>query len=168
MTLRQLDDLKRRIRIAIRRFKQRDWDSDLSKVNIYEPTISHRIAVYLEKLFSDFHVDCEYNKHGVDHKFNQTGDKIRPDIIIHRRRTPINLVVFEVKKNGANSKLGKADIKKLEGFRARNYNYQLCVFVGVLKSRIEIVWFAGRKNKQTEILKFTKSNNGKRNVFTIV
>ena len=35
----------------------------LLDVNVHEQAISHRIAVYLEQLMPDFHVDCEYNKH---------------------------------------------------------------------------------------------------------
>ena len=42
--------VKQKIREALKEFIDLDKD-DLLKVNIYETTISHRIALYLEKLF---------------------------------------------------------------------------------------------------------------------
>lgn len=66
-----LDYTKDSIRKAINFFIEKDWPSLLA-VDIYEPTLSHRIAVYLEGLFPEYYVDCEYNKH-------LDGDKITSD-----------------------------------------------------------------------------------------
>jgi hypothetical protein len=42
-----------------------DNDKELLQLSAHEQAISHRIAVYLEKVLNskEFNVDCEYNKH---------------------------------------------------------------------------------------------------------
>ena len=139
-------------------FKNRDWETDLKFLKIYEPTICHRIAVYLEPRFYRHHVDCEYNKDGYDAKRNLSGSKIRPDIIIHRRRKPINLAVFELKKAGYKNKLAKKDIEKLRDFLSGNFNYPLCVFVGVLITRIDVVWITSSDSNTDVVERLTENN----------
>ncbi len=157
MTQEQLDECKNRVKAAILQFKEADWDTDLKFVDIYEPTISHRIAVYLEKSFYKHHVDCEYNKNGRDPKRDPNGNKIRPDIIVHIRRSSENLIVFEVKKVGHTNKLAKADIDKLRNFLSGNFSYPLCVFIGVLKTRIDVVWITGNE-QNTDIVERLTDN----------
>ncbi len=145
------DKLKHLIRCAIKEFKTKDW-LQLKKVQIYEPTISHRIAVYLEKRFPCYNIDCEYNKNLEEPKRNSHGQKIRPDIIIHKRRTNENLCVFEIKKAGINSQKSKEDIKKLRGIVDGHLGYPLGVFVGVLKSKIIVCWVEKGKGNYFEEL----------------
>ncbi|MDD3234255.1 MAG: hypothetical protein PHG46_03175 [Candidatus Omnitrophica bacterium] len=134
------DYVKTKIKEALAMFIKKDR-TDLLKTDIYEPTISHRIAIYLERLFPNYNVDCEYNKHLLDKKKNIVGAKIRPDVIIHKRLSDdANRVIFEIKKSGAGSKLARADVQKLNGCLQNTLNYSLGVFVGVLKRRIDIVW----------------------------
>lgn len=86
---------------AIKKFNDQD-KIDLWNVRIYEPTMSHRIAVYLEKEFKQYNIDCEYDKNFKDPKTNSSREIIRPDIIIHKRNnrdSPDNRVVFEIKKH---------------------------------------------------------------------
>jgi len=61
------DCVKEKIIEALRLFISRD-KHQLLEVDIYEPTLSHRIAVYLEDLFPEHDVDCEYNKNLSDTK----------------------------------------------------------------------------------------------------
>lgn len=133
------NDLKEKIITALKEFKEKDR-IDLMNVNIYELTISHRIAVYLEKEFPEFNVDCEYNKNLGDPKRNQEDKNIRPDIIIHLRGTEKNLVIFEIKKCGKDNKKAKCDMRKLKEIILSGLNYKLGVFVGVLKKKIDVVW----------------------------
>jgi len=135
----QIQDAKEKIREAVREFKALDRAA-LLKVNVYEPAISHRIAVYLGNLFRELNVDCEYNRNLLTAKKNTNGDKIRPDIIIHRRLSPNNCIIFEIKKGGKDSVAARLDIKKLEDAVAGDLGYDLGVFVGVLKRRIDICW----------------------------
>jgi len=129
----------------VREFKALDHAA-LLKVNVYEPTISHRIAVYLGNLFREMNVDCEYNRELLNAKKTTAGDKIRPDIIIHKRLTPNNCVVIEVKKSGKDSQKSVADIKKLENAVNGNLGYDLGVFIGILKRRVDICWIEKNNN----------------------
>ena len=138
--------IKVKIREALKLFIAKDKQA-LLRVDIYEPTISHRIAVYLEELFPEFDIDCEYNKTLLGNKINVNGKKIRPDIIIHTRMTnEANSVIAEIKKSGKNSKLAKADIEKLKRCMNGTLNYDLGVFVGILKRKIDICWIEKNNN----------------------
>lgn len=156
---------KENIRDALRQFIVKDKEK-LLRVDIYEPTISHRIAVYLENLFPDFDVDCEYNKNSnegkeIEDKKNRDGKKIRPDVIIHNRGSIDNIVIIEVKKSGIKSKLAKTDIEKLEKCMNGALKYKLGVFVGVLKRKIDICWIEENNNKITKTIE-TLENKGLR------
>ena len=132
--------IKGKIREALKLFIAKDKQALLA-VDIYEPTISHRIAVYLEDLLPGFDIDCEYNKTLLGKKKDIEGKKIRPDIIIHKRGTnEDNSVILEIKKSGKNSKLAKADIKKLKKCMKGTLNYDLGVFISILKRNIYICW----------------------------
>ncbi|HEC93341.1 MAG TPA: hypothetical protein ENI51_10170 [Candidatus Atribacteria bacterium] len=149
MTSGDLEIIEGKIRDAINTFIKRDRNY-LMSVDIYEPTISHRIAVYLEGLFPNYDVDCEYSKNLNAPKTNSTGDKIRPDIIIHKRGTDDNLCIIEVKKAGKDSKNGKNDREKLTDAVNRGLNYKLGVYIGVLKRRIDICWIEKINNAVKE------------------
>ena len=137
---------KGKIREALKLFIAKDKQA-LLHVDIYEPTISHRIAVYLEDLFPGFDIDCEYNKTLLGKKKDMNGKKIRPDIIIHTRMTnEANSVIVEVKKSGRNSKLSKSDIEKLKRCMNGTLNYDLGVFIGILKQKIDICWIEKNNN----------------------
>ncbi len=118
--------------------------------NISERTITHKMAEYLQLEFTDYDVDCEYNRNyevGKDEpKFvytlkNEVRDKYRkagiteenmqsfaeevttyPDIIVHQRLTnKKNLLVIEVKKNNNNSNWEMDDFK-LKWFTTQREN----------------------------------------------
>ena len=142
--------IKGKIREALNLFIAKDKQT-LLHVDIYEPTISHRIAVYLEDLFPGFDIDCEYNKTLLGKKKDMNGKKIRPDIIIHTRMTnEANSVIVEVKKSGRNSKLSKSDIEKLKRCMKGTLNYDLGVFIGILKRNIDICWIEKNNNSTLE------------------
>ncbi len=73
-------------------------------------------------------------------KKNVSGKNIRPDIIIHKRLNDTNIVIIEIKKNGIGSKLAKADIEKIKDCMKGTLNYQLGVFIGILKRKTELCW----------------------------
>jgi len=130
---------KELIRKAIRKFIDNDKEG-LLKANIHESAISHTIGVYLGEEFKNYNVDCEYNRDRLGQKNNSTGKKIRPDIIIHMRNSDINLVIFDIKKSGKDSKKEKSDIDKLKDVLSSKLSYELGVYVGVLKRKIDICW----------------------------
>ena len=84
-----------------------DFDIDISELSI-----SHRLGIYLQILFNEFDVDCEYNRH-----LNQIKTVnlrwVRPDIVIHKRKEDTNnLLAIEIKTKSDSEKIQK-DIDKL-------------------------------------------------------
>lgn len=81
-------------------------DAYLLSVNVHERTIGHRFAVYLEHIFPEWHIDCEYNRDGHAPKEigvgfgddGEHGSHVFPDVIIHKRGTSSIFLVVELKK----------------------------------------------------------------------
>jgi hypothetical protein len=75
-----------------------------------ERTLTHRLAVQLEKQFPDFDVDCDFDRlgsrtlqlpHGsIVSTDDHLGKSIYPDIVVHQRKVPNNLLAIEVRKAG--------------------------------------------------------------------
>jgi hypothetical protein len=118
------EDVDKKLREALKRLLSDD--SYLLKNDVNERSISHRFAMYLQRLFDGWHVDCEYNKDHDDTKkisfpkevaTNDTDAKtVYPDIIIHKRGTSENFVVIEVKKS-TNRDGNNYDKQKLKAFK---------------------------------------------------
>lgn len=74
----------------------------LKNRDIHEQALSHRLAVHLENsgFFTGYHIDCEYNRYGEKPKKNVSGERIRPDIVIHVRGNQLggNLIIIQNKK----------------------------------------------------------------------
>ena len=116
----------------------------LLKYDINERSITHKLAEYVQKYFSDYNVDCEYNRmpNERDERNNngearkefiskalklypsQTssdddkGTTVYPDIIIHKRGSnKSNLIVIEAKKEtNVTEKSKEFDFRKLKAF----------------------------------------------------
>ncbi|MEW6416595.1 MAG: hypothetical protein AB1480_00525 [Nitrospirota bacterium] len=104
-----------------------------------ERTITHKLAEYLQQEFSEWNVDCEYNRHGEEiKKIDIPKDGINwddieqrtvfPDIIVHKRNTNKNIVIIEVKKS-TNSISRAFDENKLKAFTTDPYNYKFGFFL---------------------------------------
>jgi hypothetical protein len=73
-----------------------------------ERTLTHRLAVHLERQYPGWSVDCDYNRlgertlrlpHGtIVSTDDHLGKSIYPDIVVHRREVPNNLFAVEVRK----------------------------------------------------------------------
>ncbi|WP_024507543.1 hypothetical protein [Bradyrhizobium sp. ARR65] len=73
-----------------------------------ERALTHRLAVYLERQYPAWQVDCDYNRlgertlllpHGTIISTDDTlGKSIYPDIVVHQREVPKNLLAVEVRK----------------------------------------------------------------------
>jgi hypothetical protein len=73
-----------------------------------ERTLTHRVAVYLEKQYEGWEVDCNYDRLGertlrlpkgsIVSTDDRLGKSIFPDIVVHRRSVPENLLAIEVRK----------------------------------------------------------------------
>ena len=122
-------------------------DSYLLENDVNERSISHRLAMYLQRLFDSWHVDCEYNKnHDITKKLgsypktleiNDADAKtVYPDIIVHKRGTSENLVVIEVKKstNNVNNNYDKQKLKAFKGELGYCYAVALTLRTGPARS----------------------------------
>ena len=85
------------------------YDIDLIKNQPREECINHKLAQYLEiilikeKIIKEHDVDIEYDKYKEGEKKISNGRHIRPDIIVHERKSGNrnNLIIIEAKKNYA-------------------------------------------------------------------
>lgn len=104
---------------------------------LHEVCINHRLAVHFENLICPkiegerFYVDIEFNREGINFKeldYKGQEDRVRPDIIIHNRRSgdnKNNFLVVECKKEDAPDQKKNDDLRKLEAFiRDKKYKYK--------------------------------------------
>ena len=120
-----------------------DKDRQLLTLDANERSISHKLAEHLQKEFTGFNVDCEYNRRGKNKKTlprilfhdikedDQEAKTIFPDILIHKRSIQTNnLLVVEIKKS--NSRVSEdTDITKLKAFTdpKEKYKYKVGLFI---------------------------------------
>ena len=74
-----------------------------------ERALTHRLAVHLERQFSGWDVDCEYDRLGertlrlprgtLDSTDDHLAKSVFPDIVVHQREIPNNLVAIELRKD---------------------------------------------------------------------
>ena len=115
-------------------------DAHLLIVDANERSISHRFGMHLQAELPDFHVDCEYNRTGVDPKridhlylgtniHDTEGKTVFPDVIAHIRGSDQNYLVVEFKKSSSNVDRD-FDFKKLRGYKGdRRLNYGYALFI---------------------------------------
>lgn len=110
-----------------------DNDRGLLEFGPSERAVAHRLAVYLEHEFPEWHTDCEYNRQGGgrDRKRVQLDGSaepsdVDPDIIVHKRgpHGP-NLLAIEVKPARHST---VRDRSKLRQYIA-THHYQFAVLV---------------------------------------
>lgn len=102
-----LSDVERRLRSAYGKLLQED--RVLLELDANERSITHKLAEYIQEEFVGWHVDCEYNRDGhrskrvrLDHDIppaDTDAQTVYPDVIVHKRGTPNNLLVIEAKKS---------------------------------------------------------------------
>jgi hypothetical protein len=147
MTIK-LNVIKRRIKHCIEKIYEND--SDLFDRNNYEVTISSKLAQYLFIEFKKYDVDCEYNKHiNQEKRVKELNHNIRPDIIIHRRGTDEdNLVYIEIKTDhNRESRTYDYDKVKVMTKQEGKYRYNLGLFIDFNrdKEKLKIIFFEDGK-----------------------
>ena len=83
-------------------------ETHLLEKDLGERTLTHRLAVYVEKQFPGWEVDCDYNRLGertlrlpkgtIISTDDHFGKSVYPDIVVHQRDIPNNLLANEVRK----------------------------------------------------------------------
>lgn len=130
-----IKDIKSKIEDAL--YRMTSDDKYLLEHNLGERCLAHRFAVHLAAVFSDWDVDCEYNRDGEKVKeipltveckeLLRKTDRVVPDIIVHKRgpKGP-NLLAVEIKREGQVGE--ECDLAKLQGYISIiKYSYGLYV-----------------------------------------
>lgn len=120
-----------------------EQDTFLLENNVNERSISHKLATYLQEVFEEWDVDCEYNRdhHNPDLikrlvRFigsGRTDDEhartVFPDIIVHHRGKRENLLVIEIKKSTNRDWDGELDKEKLTAYKGQELGYRYALFL---------------------------------------
>jgi hypothetical protein len=138
-----------------------------------ERTLTHRLAVALERQFPEWNVDCDYNRLGertwrlpkasIVSTDDELGKSIYPDVVVHQPGIPENLLAIEVRK-ASNHQPPEHDRHKLRGLTdphlwfayrigvlltlGRNHVTLSEVYVGGLVDAALSNWFCGRLQQQ--------------------
>lgn len=145
-----LEQVQNKVSAALRDLQRQD--SFLLVNDLHERSIAHQFAVYLQRYFRSYRVDCEYNGNlqsesgrKVIYSLNSELNNIRattqialdnpmeeemealkvfPDIIVHHRgHNTKNLLVIEIKKS-SNRRYHQFDKEKLCAFTAVGCEFQ--------------------------------------------
>lgn len=156
-----------KIELAVRVFYK--CDNILIELGVSERVIEHRIALYLEPLFKEWNVDCEYNRYGVKTKElenirecreGQRTDRIYPDIVIHERGSESrnNIAVIEIK---AGREMDKCDEMKLalmtgEGNEDVAHKYEFGLWFGFYKTECRWILFKDGEQREGGAIKISE------------
>ena len=134
-----------------------------------ERTLTHRLAVHCEKQFSGWDVDCDFNRlgertlrlpHGtIVSTDDHLGKSVYPDIVVHQREIPNNLLAIEIRKS-ANHQPLEHDQHKLKALTDPHlwFAYWIGLYLALGKKQVTMSevytgglldpalsdWFAGR------------------------
>jgi hypothetical protein len=112
-----------------------------------ERTFSHRLAVHVERQFDGWDVDCDYNRLGerrlrlptgtIISTDDSSGKSVFPDIVVHHRAIPENLLAIEVRK-ATNHQPPEHDQHKLRGLTDPHlwFAYQIGVMLTLAKDNV--------------------------------
>ena len=171
----EFEEIKKKVLDSINELYFKDYYIIDNDVN--ERSITHKLAIYLQNQFTDYDIDCEYNRNMKSPKeivFIETSKKgkVFPDIIVHKRgEASNNLIVFEIKKCKNDNvtdrylETKKHDIEKLKGYVNNNdevsLNYKYGFFLEIHKNFFNIEIYFNDKSKKDVIEKRLKDDNFK-------
>lgn len=141
---------------AIREFYKND--NILWNINAGERCMVFRIGLYLDTLitsdpaFGKYSVDCEYNRQGDNVKsLVNKGHRniIIPDILIHKRNYPDNIIAIKFKKTGNSI---SADKEKLLNLTDQNkeYKYKAGLLIVLGKKSFRVITYESGTIKSDE------------------
>jgi hypothetical protein len=130
---------------AIREFYAREVH--LLEKDFGERTLTHRLAVQVERHFPGWEVDCDYNRLGertlrlprgtIVSTDDEIGKSVFPDIVVHQREIPNNLLAIEVRK-ATNHQPLEHDQHKLRGLTDPHlwFAYRIGVLLALGKKHV--------------------------------
>ncbi len=93
---------------ALKEFYARE--THLLEKDLGERTLTHRLAVHVEKQFPGWEVDCDYNRLGertlrlpkgtIISTDDEIGKSVYPDIVVHQHEIPNNLLALDPHLSG--------------------------------------------------------------------
>jgi hypothetical protein len=119
----------------------------LFEKDLGERALTHRLAVYLERQFPGWQVDCDYDRLGertlrmpkgsIVSTDDHLGKSVYPDIVVHQRAIPENLLAVEVRK-ATNHQSPEHDQQKLRALTDPNlwFAYRIGVFLTLAKKSV--------------------------------
>jgi len=144
--------------------KPNDDNESIGFHHVGERSIVFRFAFYLQeilssnKIYSDYNLDCEYNRNGTKPKrISALGRNVYPDLIIHQRgNNDNNLLVMEFKTYW--NRKQKDDIKKIKAFISdsteEGYNYKYGIAVLINQNSINLKMFDKQETRFTYNVQF--------------
>ncbi len=149
ISMLSFDEVQRTIEKALRLLYKNDLFLITNTTN--ERSITHKFAEYIQSLFPEWNVDCEYNRKGEGESKEIDGQKTSyPDIIVHLRNTKHNLLIIEAKKYPACHNEVKEDKAKIEKYiQNQEYGYKFGLLVCFYKELEEtkMIWFKNKDGK---------------------
>jgi len=130
---------------ALREFYARE--SFLLEKDLGERALTHRLAVHVENQFPGWSIDCDYDRlgertlrlpHGaIISTDDHFGKSIYPDIVVHQREIPNNLLAIEVRK-ASNHQPPEHDQHKLRGLTDPHlwFAYRIGVLLTLAKKNV--------------------------------
>jgi hypothetical protein len=130
---------------AIEEFYARE--THLLEKDLGERTLTHRLAVYVEKQFAGWEVDCDYSRLGertlrlprgsIVSTDDHLGKSVYPDIVVHQRAIPNNLLAIELRK-ASNHQPPEHDQQKLRALTDPHlwFAYRIGVFLVLAKKNV--------------------------------
>src|SRR5258705_13494063 len=127
---------------ALKEFYARE--THLLEKDLGERTLTHRLAVHVEKQFPGWEVDCDYNRLGertlrlpkgkIISTDDHFGKSVYPDIVVHQRDIPNNLLAIEGRK-ASNHQPPEHDEHKLRTLTDPHlwFAYRIGVFLTLAK-----------------------------------
>lgn len=137
------DVVKNKVSLALHYLYKNDHFLITNNTN--ERSITHKFAEYLQRLFPEWHVDCEYNRRGENHQKDLPEQETSyPDIIIHKRNTLNNLLIIEAKSIHSQNHNDETDKRKIHSFieddrYAYRFGLWICFYDEI--SEIRLDWF---------------------------
>lgn len=145
--------VKTRVKEALQTLYKNDLFLITNATN--EKTITHKLAEYIQPLFPEWNVDCEYNRKGERRpKSTLTKHTSYPDIIIHHRNTKDNLLVIEAKTIHSRNHKDTADKIKIKAYiKEPDYHYQfglwICFYDDI--NDVKLDWFKNEYGNCIEV-----------------
>ena len=132
----------------------------LLEKDLGERALTHRLAVHIEKAFPGWEVDCDYDRlgdrtlrlpHGtIVSTDDHLGKSVYPDIVVHQREIPNNLLTLEVRK-AANHQPLEHDHHKLRALTDPHlwFAYWIGVFVTLGRKQVTAaeIYTSGAKDE---------------------